>query len=95
MRVAADLAHQLRRDLERDVFSRQTLGLIGVAIVVAVFAFGQGEWSVAVLSLLLTGFFTYGPGRAIFCYFDSTGATITVGQSRRRSRSIRILVDAK
>lgn len=62
--TAVDLAHQLRRDLKRGVFSRQTLGLIGVATAVAVFALGQGAWSVAVLSLLLAGFFTYGPARA-------------------------------
>ncbi|ELY86746.1 hypothetical protein [Natrinema altunense] len=62
--TAVDLAHQLRRDLERRVFSKQTLGLIGVAIAVAAFALGQGTWSIAALAILLAGFFTYGPARA-------------------------------
>ncbi len=87
--TAADLAHQLQRDLERGVFSRQTLRLIGVAIAVAVFALGQGGWSVAVLSLRLAGSFTYGPARATFRYSGGMGVVLTAGPNRPRSRSTR------
>ncbi|SEH14649.1 hypothetical protein SAMN04487967_1703 [Natronorubrum sediminis] len=59
-----DLAHELRRDYERGVFSRQTLAMVGLSGAGALFSLGRGQWG---LSLSLVGFaalITYSPARA-------------------------------
>ncbi|WP_440769923.1 hypothetical protein [Natronorubrum sp. DTA28] len=57
-------AHELRRDYERGVFSRQTLAMIGGAIAVAALAISTGGYGLGVMSLLFAAFFTWSTARA-------------------------------
>jgi len=62
--TAVTVAHELRRDYERGVFSRQTLGIVGVAIAVALVAIGAGELGMAVTFVAMAGLLTYASAQA-------------------------------
>ncbi|MXV61300.1 hypothetical protein GS429_04315 [Natronorubrum sp. JWXQ-INN-674] len=62
--TAVDLAHELRRDYERGVFSKQTLAMIGGSSAVAVAAIAKGAFAIGVVALLTAGLFTYQPAQA-------------------------------
>ena len=58
-----DLAHELRRDYERGVFSRQTLAVIGVSLGAAVVSGARGEWVPAGIGVAIAAWLTYLPAR--------------------------------
>ncbi len=62
--TAVTVAHELRRDYERGVFSRGTLGAIGGTIAIALVTLGSGDWSLTVILVSLAAVFTYVPARA-------------------------------
>ncbi len=62
--TAVTVAHELRRDYERGVFSRQTLGAIGGTIAIALVTLGSGDWSLTVFLVSLAAMLTYVPTRA-------------------------------
>ncbi|WP_436346960.1 hypothetical protein [Natronorubrum sp. FCH18a] len=62
--TAVDLAHELRRDYERGVFSRQNLAGIGVTIAGSALAIATGGYGLGVMGLFFAGFFTWSTARA-------------------------------
>ncbi|SDK70580.1 hypothetical protein [Natronorubrum texcoconense] len=62
--AAVDVAHELRRDYERGVFSRQILAGIGIAIAGSVVAIATGGYGLGVLGLLFAGFFVWSTARS-------------------------------
>ena len=62
--AAVDVAHELRRDYERGVFSRQTLAGICVAIAGSAVAIATGGYGLGAMGLLFAAFFTWSTARA-------------------------------
>ena len=70
--AAVETAHELRRDLERGVFSRGTLAIIAITLVVTIVAFVRGEIRLAVASVAFAALMTYAPARADRRWRDET-----------------------
>ncbi|TYL37594.1 hypothetical protein CV102_16680 [Natronococcus pandeyae] len=72
--VAVELAHELRRDYERGVFSQQTLAVVGLSIAAVVIGAARGEWILAATAATTAGLFTYTAARADRRWRDSRRA---------------------
>ena len=62
--TAVDLAHELRRDYERGVFSRRTLAMVGSSSAIGVVTLARGELGLALLALTWAAIVIYCPARA-------------------------------
>lgn len=72
--LAVELAHKLRWDYERGVFSRQTLVVIEFSVIAAVIGTTQSEWSLSATTTVTAGLFTYTAAQADRRWRDSWGA---------------------
>ena len=62
--AVVDLAHELRMDYERGVFSRQTLAIIGGSSTVAIASIVTAEYGLGISALFFAAFVTWSSARA-------------------------------
>lgn len=62
--AVVDLAHELRMDYERGVFSRQTLAIIGGSSTVAIASIATAAYGLGISALFFAAFFTWSTARA-------------------------------
>ncbi|SIS14608.1 hypothetical protein [Natronorubrum thiooxidans] len=62
--TVVDLAHELRMDYERGVFSKQTLAIIGGSSAVAIASIAKAAYGLGLSALFFAAFFTWSTARA-------------------------------
>ena len=70
--AAVASAHEFRHDLERGVYSRQTLAIIAVMTFVTIVALARGEWALSIMTGAIAIWMSYLPARADRRWRDET-----------------------